>query len=329
MYIITGGAGFIGSNIAYELEKLGADIVIVDVIRDSYHKWRNISKRRIYDFIFPDDICKYLENNKSKIEAIIHMGAISTTTETNVDNIIKNNLRLSIDLWNFCTKNKTPFVYASSAATYGDGSFGFEDNEDVSYLTNLQPLNPYGWSKHTFDRFIINEKINKRELPPRWVGLKFFNVYGPNEYHKENQRSVAVQVFEQIRDRGSVSLFKSDNIHYADGAQERDFVWVGDCVQAVLWGIDEQHKNSGIFNVGSGKAQTFNQLAIEVFNTLNKPVNIHYIDLPENLKGKYQYHTEAKMDKLHNAGCAIQSTSLEKGVNLYLKNFLELEDIYR
>lgn len=235
MIIVTGGAGFIGSNILAELEKQRyKDIVVVDWLGNE-DKWKNIAKRELAAIIAPENMFDYMEKHKEDITAVIHMGAISTTTETDVDLIIRSNFELSWKLWEFCRDNEKQFIYASSAATYGDGSQGFKDDNDLSALNALHPLNPYGWSKALFDRKVAREVLEGRKLPKQYVGLKFFNVYGPNEYHKGGQKSVIAHIFPQVKNDEETLLFKSYNPDYKDGEQLRDFVWVGDIVAVILW----------------------------------------------------------------------------------------------
>jgi ADP-L-glycero-D-manno-heptose 6-epimerase len=329
MYVITGGAGFIGSNIAAALDAAGEDIVIVDNLGKGDLKWRNIAKRRVLDLVSPDDCLQFLETSRTKIKAVVHMGAISTTTETDIDAIVRNNFRASVDLWNFCTDSQIPLVYASSAATYGDGRQGFQDCWEAEYLDGLRPLNAYGWSKHVFDRRVQRIVALGYPTPPRWVGLKFFNVYGPNEYHKEGQRSVAVQLHEQIRDGGRVRLFRSDNPEYADGEQLRDFVWVGDCVSVARWALEDENAQSGLYNVGSGQARSFRALAEIVFNEMGLTPQIEFIDLPASLSGKYQYYTCASLDNLRKAGYKRQMTDLESGLHEYFGSYLKAGDRFR
>jgi ADP-L-glycero-D-manno-heptose 6-epimerase len=329
MFVITGGAGFIGSNIAAALDVRGEDVVIVDWLGSDPYKWRNVAKRRLLDLIVPEALPAFLAGNESKIRGVVHMGAISTTTETDVDAVVRNNFRLSVDLWRFCAKAAIPLVYASSAATYGDGAQGFQDRFDTEYFEKLRPLNAYGWSKHVFDRFALRSALGGEPTPPRWAGLKFFNVYGPNEYHKGGQRSVAAQLHAQIRERGAVRLFRSDNPDYADGGQLRDFVWVGDCVDVALWALGDASAPSGLYNVGSGAARSFADKALIMFEELGVPENIEFIDLPENLKGKYQYYTCASLDKLRAAGFTRPTTSLEDGLRIYVRDYLETPDAFR
>ena len=325
MYVVTGGAGFIGSNVVAALAAGGGEIVVSDWLR-SDERWRNLAKHEIAALIAPDDLPAWLRHNRASVEAVIHLGAISATTETNVDLIVSHNIRHTLALLDWCTEAQVRFIYASSAATYGDGAQGFADRFDEANLSQLRPLNPYGWSKHLFDRWVAREIENGAKTPPRWAGLKFFNVYGPNEYHKGGQRSVAVQLYEQICSRGFVRLFKSDNPDYADGEQQRDFVWVGDCVNVALWALQEASARSGLYNVGSGKARSFMDKARIIFAEMNREQRVEFIDLPENLRGKYQYYTCADMEKLRAAGFTKSMTSLEDGLGLYIHRSLETGD---
>ena len=329
MYLITGGAGFIGSNLAASFDDDGADIIIADWLGSDDFKWRNIAKRKVRDIIVPEVLYSFIEANATAIRGIVHMGAISTTTERDADAIVRNNFRLSVDLWNFAARAGIPFVYASSAATYGDGGQGFVDHADEMHLSKLRPLNAYGWSKHLFDRWVARTLEKTEAAPPRWAGLKFFNVYGPNEYHKGGQRSVAVQLHAQIREKGLVRLFRSDNPDYADGEQLRDFVWVGDCVDVARWALEEPSAPSGLYNVGSGGARSFRDKAEIVFGELGLEPRIEFIDLPDALKGKYQYYTCASLEKLRAAGYTKPTTSLEQGLRLYVRDYLEAADSYR
>ena len=328
MIIVTGGAGFIGSNIVAALEQAGKkDIAVIDVLGHD-DKWKNLAKRELSAIVDPSDADAFLQANREDITAVIHMGAISATTETDVDLIIQSNFTLSCKLWEFCRDNGASFIYASSAATYGDGSEGFDDDSSLEHLKKLRPLNPYGWSKSLFDLKVAREIAEKRPCPPQFAGLKFFNVYGPNEYHKAGQKSVVAHIFPQVKDNKGVQLFKSYNPDYADGWQLRDFVWVGDCADIVLWLIDHPEV-SGLFNVGTGKARSFHDLAKATFEALGKEVNITYRDMPEELRGKYQYFTEASLTKLKDAGYTRQMTSLETGIAIYVHDFLSQEDSYR
>ncbi len=329
MFLVTGGAGFIGSNAAAALEAADADIVISDRLGMGDMKWRNIAKRRLYDIIPPQALADFLLRFRGKVRGVIHMGGVSTTTETDVDSVVASNLRLSIDLWNHCAEEGIPLVYASSAATYGDGRWGFEDRSDADYLARLRPLSPYAWSKNLFDRWVSRAVETGAPAPPRWAGLKFFNVYGPNEYHKRAQRSVAVQLHAQIRELGRARLFRSEHPDYPDGGLLRDFVWVGDCVNATLWALQDPAAQSGIYNVGSGVARSFLDVASILFKELGVAPDVEFIDLPANLQDKYQYYTCARMDKLKAAGFAKPLTSLEDGLRRYVGEFLGTEDPFR
>ena len=330
MIIVTGGAGFIGSNLVEGLEASGAqDIVVVDVL-GSDDKWRNLAKRSLRDIVQPENIFNYLSAHKAEIKMVFHLGAISATTEKDVDLIIQTNFILTRDLWRWCAKNNKRFVYASSAATYGDGNEGFKDNDDAESLSKLKPLNPYGWSKHAFDRRVsdILYKSKSEAVPPQWAGLKFFNVYGPNELHKGEQMSVVSKLYPQVAAGAQAKLFKSANPKYEDGGQLRDFVFVDDCVSVMLW-LYENPNVSGLFNVGSGKARSFKDLALATYAAAGVPAKIHYVDMPEQLKGKYQYFTEADISKLRAAGYTKPMTELEDGVRMLVQNYLSKEDQYR
>lgn len=329
MILITGGAGFIGSNLVAGLEARGAnDIVVCDRLGTD-EKWRNIAKRDLYDLIAPEELASFIESNSSRLDVVFHLGAISSTTETDVDLIVKNNFRLARDLWIQCSRLRTPLIYASSAATYGDGHQGFDDDGSRKALSRLAPLNAYGWSKHQFDRWVAArvESGANSARPPHWAGLKFFNVYGPNEYHKGSQISVALKNFREITDDGAAVLFRSHNPDYPDGGQLRDFVWVGDCVDVMLW-LLEHAATSGLFNVGTGKARSFADLAQAIFKALKRTPDIRYIDTPPAIRDKYQYFTEAKMNRLRQAGYERPFTGLEQGVARYVGDFLLKADSY-
>ncbi len=327
MIIVTGGAGFIGSNILKGLEDAGKkDLVVVDWMEQE-DKWKNIAKRELAHVIAPEQLPEFLEKHKSEIEAIISMGAISATVEKDVDLIVRSNIQLSWVLWEFCRDNNAQYIYASSAATYGGGELGFDDDEDLEFLNKLRPLNPYGWSKAFFDRKVAREVLEGRKTPKQFAGLKFFNVYGPNEYHKGGMKSVVAHVFPHVKNNEEVQLFKSYNPDYKDGQQLRDFVWVGDCVDVVLWLLDNP-KVSGLFNVGFGEARSFHDLAKAAWDATGQEPKIGYKEMPEELKGKYQYYTKANIDKLRAAGYTAPMTSLEDGVKKYVQDFLSKEDPY-
>ena len=329
MILVTGGAGFIGSNLVAGLEARGAnDLVVCDRLGTD-EKWRNIAKRDLSDFIAPGDLPSFIQAHASRLDAVFHLGAISATTETDVDLIVENNFRLSRDLWVQCARHRIPLIYASSAATYGDGRRGFDDDGARSALSELAPLNAYGWSKHLFDRWIARQLDHSQaaQRPPHWAGLKFFNVYGPNEYHKAGQISVALKNFREISSGGAAVLFRSHHPDYDDGGQRRDFIWVDDCVNIMVW-LMENSKASGLFNVGTGKARSFADLAHATFKALNQRPEIRYIDTPLSIRNKYQYFTEAKMTRLRQAGYRKPFTGLEQGIARYVQEFLLKDDPY-
>ncbi len=328
MFVVTGGAGFIGSNILEALERRHKrPLVVVDRLREGV-KWRNISKREVTDIVTPEHIFDFLDSHRRKIEAVIHMGAVSATTEKDADKIVTNNFNLTIALYKWCAVHGVRFIYASSAATYGDGSHGFDDNASIEHLSLLQPLNAYGWSKHLFDRRLARQLSENRQTPPQFVGLKFFNVYGPNEYHKGGQSSVVSQVYPHARENAHFNLFKSHHPDYEDGGQLRDFVYIDDCVDVIMWLLDNPQV-SGLFNLGTGKARTFRDLASAVYKALGKEPQIRFVDTPMAIRDKYQYFTEARMDRLREAGYAKPFTSLEDGVTRYVQQFLSQPDPYR
>ncbi|MEO5374559.1 MAG: ADP-glyceromanno-heptose 6-epimerase [Alphaproteobacteria bacterium] len=328
MFVVTGGAGFIGSNIVAALEARGeTNLVVVDRLR-SGNKWRNIARRELADVVLPEHMFSFLDTKKTRIEAIFHMGAISSTTETDADRIFTNNFNLSLTLWKWCAANRVRLIYASSAATYGDGGAGFDDDFTAEALAQLKPLNAYGWSKHLFDRRVRRILTNGKARPPQWAGLKFFNVYGPNEYHKGPQSSVVSQIFPHADTDNPCHLFRSHNPSYADGGQLRDFIHVDDCVNVIMWLLDNPGV-SGLFNVGTGQARTFYDLASAVYRALGKEPYIKFVDTPLQIRDKYQYFTEARMDRLREAGYDRPFLSLEEGVGRYVQDHLSTADPYR
>lgn len=329
MILVTGGAGFIGSNLVAGLEARGeTDIIVCDRFGTD-EKWRNVARRDLADLISPDDILSFVDNNSAQLDAVFHLGAISATTETDADLIIENNFRLSKDLWAHCARHRIPLIYASSAATYGDGSAGFDDNSSRKALAALQPLNAYGWSKHLFDRWVARQ-IDSRPAsarPPQWAGLKFFNVYGPNEYHKGGQISVVLKNFREVSAGGPAVLFQSHHPDYEDGGQLRDFVWVGDCVDVMLW-LKDNPTVCGLFNLGTGRARSFADLARSVFKALSIEEDIKFVETPVAIRDKYQYFTEAKMNRLRAAGYEAAFTTLETGITRYVRDYLIKDDPY-
>jgi len=311
MILVTGGAGFIGSNVVKSLCDSGSDVAVVDHL-GSEGKWKNLRDSNIWKFWQPDEITRALAGGPT---AVIHLGAISDTTATNADEVMKTNFTLSYHIWEWCSQHKVPFIYASSAATYGDGSAGFDDTCDLS---TFKPLNLYGWSKHLFDQKVTKCVQTSRAAPPQWVGLKFFNVYGPKETHKDRMASVCFNQYQALKRGESLRLFKSTVSNLADGEQSRDFVWVGDVVKVIRWFL-EHPEQSGLFNVGTGTARSFNSVAYALLENLGLPRHIDYVDMPEILRDKYQNFTEAKMRKLRDAGFTDSMCSVEDGVAQYVE----------
>jgi ADP-L-glycero-D-manno-heptose 6-epimerase len=327
MFLVTGGAGFIGSNIVASLNEAGAtDVVVNDVLGADNAKWRNLAKRQLADFVPPADLARWLDGRK--LDAVIHMGAISDTTASDGDLVMESNFRLSLRLLDWCTETGTPFIYASSAATYGEGMQGFDDDWSPEALRKLRPMNLYGWSKHLFDQALVDRFVKKQKLPPRWVGLKFFNVYGPNEYHKAAMASVLSKVFEGAKAGQPVRLFKSHREGIADGEQRRDFIYVDDVVAVLRWLLDQSNVN-GIFNVGTGNAESFRDMITAMFKALGRAPNIEYVDMPEQIRGQYQYFTQSSVENLRRAGYNAGFTPLDTAVAEYVNGYLDREDKYR
>ena len=326
---VTGGAGFIGSNIVARLaEDPTFDLVVCDRLHDvECGKWRNVSKHLIGDFVHPDNMMEWLEKRWRDVEVVIHMGAVSSTTEPDADKIIHTNFGLSRDLYRWCTDRQRRFIYASSAATYGDGSQGFKDDDSFDALKALRPLNTYGWSKALFDVFAARQ-ARRDYKPPQWVGLKFFNVYGPNEEHKLSMKSVAAQIWPKVRAGHGVQLFKSYNAEYPDGGQQRDFVYVRDAAEVVAWLVANEQVN-GVYNLGSGQARTFREVAEIMFKAAGREPDIEYSDMPPSIREKYQYFTQADMSRLREAGYTAPMTPLEEGLTDYVQHYLSQPDPYR
>ena len=326
MLLVTGGAGFIGSNVVAALNDAGrADVAVCDLLGHD-GKWRNLAKRQIADFIPPAELMSWLDGRK--LDAVIHLGANSSTTATDGDAVIEANFRVSLRLLDWCTAHGTPLIYASSAATYGDGTQGFSDDPSRAALKTLRPMNLYGWSKHLFD-LVVAERIARGEkLPPQCVGLKFFNVFGPNEYHKGTMASVLARRFDDLKAGRVVQLFKSHREGIADGDQRRDFIYVDDAVRVMMW-LLATPSISGLFNVGTGKARSFRDLILAAYAALGAPPNIQYIDMPEQIRDSYQYFTQGEVDRLRAAGYNGAFTALEDAVALYVRNFLDAADRFR
>lgn len=314
MIIVTGGAGFIGSCIVRELNNMGhEDIIIVDNIQKT-EKWKNMRNKRYIEYISRNDFLDRLPEFAGKVSHVIHMGACSATTELDFDFLYKNNFEYTKTLWKFCTENQCSFIYASSAATYGAGEFGFDDKMDIK---KLLPLNGYGYSKQLFDLWVEKQSL----APKQHVGFKFFNVYGPNEYYKGSMASVIFHSFNKISETGEMGIFKSYKEGYEDGKQLRDFVYVKDLCKVVHFMI-EHPEVSGLFNLGTGTARSFYDLAAATFDAMGVKRNITFVEMPESLRPKYQYFTQAKMDKLREAGYKEDFYSLEEGAKDYVQNYL-------
>ena len=325
MIVVTGGAGFIGSNVVAALVARGrGDVAVCDRMGDG-GKWRNLEKFGITEMIAPEELLAFLDARSAAVEAVVHMGAVSSTTETDATLLRRENVAFPLALWRWCATNGARLIYASSAATYGDGNAGFDDDGSAAALARLRPLNPYGRSKHLFDRRVARLLADGAPRPPQWAGLKFFNVYGPGEGHKGPMRSVVVQVYEQAAAGGPVRLFRSHRPDYADGGQKRDFISVADCAEVVLWLLDHPTV-SGLFNLGTGTARTFADLARAVFAALGKEPAITYVDTPPEIRARYQYFTEARMERLRGAGFTAPFTSLEDGVADYVERYLVAGD---
>ena len=315
LIIVTGGAGFIGSCIVRTLNEVGiVDIIIVDNINNT-DKWLNLRNKKYMRYVHKTEFLQELPNYKD-VTAIIHMGAQSSTTERDFDYLWKNNYEYTKMLWNYCADKQISFIYASSAATYGDGTEGFCDEMDID---KLLPLNGYGYSKQAFDQWVKHQAVI---FPKQYVGLKFFNVYGPNEYFKGNMASMVFHGYKQIKENGKVRLFKSYNPQYADGEQLRDFVYVKDICSVIYW-LLQNERISGLYNIGTGRAQSFKELAEAIFHSLGLEPRIEYIDMPEHLKGKYQYYTKAEINKLRKAGYSKTFMNLENGVKDYVLGYLQ------
>jgi ADP-L-glycero-D-manno-heptose 6-epimerase len=311
MILITGGAGFIGANIITALQ--GREPLVVVDRFGSDDKWKNLRHAGVDRFIFPEELEAFLAQDGGTVSAVIHMGAISATTERDVDLIVRSNIQLSQLLWTFCAARGLPFIYASSAATYGDGELGFDDRSDDAFLAQLRPLNAYGWSKLAFDRMALNAARRGEPTPSRWAGLKFFNVYGPREQHKGSMRSVMTTHFDHLREGGALRLFRSDRPDYADGGQKRDFIYVDDCVSVITWMLEHDFP-SDLYNIGTGVAQTWLDVGAAMFAAVDREPAIEFVDMPATLAGRYQYFTEARMEKLAAIGGPVPSTTLRDGV---------------
>ena len=326
MLVVTGGAGFIGSVLAAALNEAGrSDLVIVDRFGHD-EKWRNIAKRDFFEIVPVEALHSWLERFGGEVEAIFHLGAISATTFTDADEIIANNLNYSIALWRWCAAAKRPLIYASSAATYGDGTAGFDDAGGIDAFKRLRPMNLYGWSKHAFDLWALRQAV-AGAAPPHWAGLKFFNVFGPNEYHKGDMMSLVAKNYRKLAAGETIRLFKSHRPDYRDGEQRRDFVYAKDCVAAMLW-LWRQGRDSGIYNIGSGEARSFLDLMNALGTACGRAPNIEFVDVPPEIRPNYQYFTEAKLTRLRQAGYNAPFTPLEAAVTDLVSHHLAHSDPY-
>lgn len=321
MILLTGGAGFIGSCLHAALAKAGAEVVVVDWLGRG-GKWRNLHKHPPARVVAPDGLEAFLKS-QPRLELVFHLGAISDTTAADADEAWATNVELSWRLWEWCASRHVRFVYASSAATYGDGAAGFDD--DPGLLPALRPLNLYGWTKHAFDLRVQRAVASGAARPPQWAGLKFFNVYGPNEYHKGGMVSVVKVKWDEVSRGEAARLFRSDRPGVPDGAQARDFIWVGDVVDVLLW-LRDTPGVDGLFNLGTGRARSYMDLAHAVSDAAGQPRRVAFVDMPDGLRGQYQSFTQAEMGRLRTAGYAGQFTPLEEGVRRYVQDFLQTPD---
>jgi len=322
MIIVTGGAGFIGSAFVWRLNREGIkDIIIVDQLGTD-DKWKNLVGLTFTDYIHKNEFIEMViaDEVPFEVSSVVHMGACSSTTERDADYLWENNYLYSREVADWALRHNARFIYASSAATYGDGSSGFSDDHEI--ISRLKPSNMYGYSKQVFDLWVLKNKLEKK-----MAGIKFFNVYGPNEYHKGDMVSVIYKAFHQIQETGKVRLFKSYKKEYPDGGQMRDFIYVKDCAN-VMWWLLENPSVNGIYNLGTGKARTWNDLIAAVFSSMGRKTNIQYIEMPEPLRNQYQYFTQAQMDKLKKTGCHVNFSSLEDSVRDYVTNYLQNADPY-
>ncbi len=325
MIVVTGGAGFIGSNVIAALNEQGRDdIVVCDRLGDDL-RWQNLRKRTFREFLHPGELIARLEQDRP--EAILHLGAHTSTTATDGDELMRTNFRATVDLIDYCARRDVKLVYASSAATYGDGQAGFEDDGSLAALKELRPLNLYGWSKHLIDKVVAERRERNLPLPPRCIGVKYFNVYGQNEYHKGEMSSVVGKNYARAAAGETVDLFKSHREGYADGEQVRDFIYVDDAVEATVWLLDNGPAH-GVFNVGTGEATSFRTLVEALFKAVGRKSHIRYVPMPELLRERYQYFSRAAMNNLRAAGYKAPFAPVEEGVARYVK-YLSSADRYR
>lgn len=326
MILVTGGAGFIGSNLVAALLGRGATVAVCDHLGGE--KWRNLRKHKVAEVVEPDQLLGWLGRHDLPFEAIFHLGAITDTAERDAEKLMRVNVELPMAIWRHCAKVGTPLYYASSAAVYGDGSRGFADGCEDRVSKRYKPLNPYGMSKWAFDRLAVGEIARGEPAPPSWVGFRFFNVYGPNEYHKGAMQSAIAKNYRALARGGAMRLFRSANPDYRDGEQLRDFVYVEDCVAVMLWAMDRRPPND-IYNVGSGRPRTWLDLAAAMFAAIGLPPKIEFVDLPKEIRRGYQYRTCADLERLRGAGYRAPFTELEAGVGDYIGRYLSASDPYR
>ena len=320
MIVITGAAGFIGSCLVSKFNSINVfDLILVDNFSNDLKK-ANLFGKKFFKKIDRDFFVDWLQKNSSKVSIVYHIGARTDTIESNVEIFNELNLFYSKKLWNICSQAKIPFIYASSAATYGMGEFGFDD--DHKYVNKLKPLNPYANSKNDFDKWVLKQS----SMPPYWAGFKFFNIYGPNEFHKGRMASVILHAFNQIKSKGLVKLFCSHNPQYSNGGQLRDFMYVKDVVEVLVFMMEK--RESGLYNLGTGEARTFNSLAKSIFNVLEKEINISFVETPITIRHRYQYYTQAKMFKLRSIGYKKEFFSLEDGIKDYVLNYLDKDRFF-
>ena len=325
--LIIGGAGFIGSNLAKRLADRGTHrIVVADQFGDG-KKWNNLVRTPVDEVVHPGNLFYWLDSFGDEVELVYHLGGITSSIEPNVESIVESNHNFPLLVWRWCAEAQVRFIYGSSYEVYGDGSLGFDDTDDLAYQRNLRPLNPNGWSKKLLDMHILAARERGETIPPQSVGLRFFNIYGPNEYHKEDCRSMVLKIYEEATKGVPVKLFKSENPDYADGAQLRDFMSVGDAINMLEWFMDTPEV-SGLFNAGSGQARSFEELAQVVFAALGKEPNIKYVDMPTHIEQQYQYKTEANIKRLRNIGYDRPVLTLEQGVTDYIQSYLKKPDPY-
>lgn len=329
MIIVTGACGFLGSNIIAELsEKELHGITAIDYFQDG-DKWKNLAKHVIADFITPEQTITFLDMNANRVECIIHM-ASSNAADSHIDLHMKTNVHDSTLLWDWCTAHKVPFIYASCASTYGQiVNVACKDDDRIEALAALRPMTPYAWSKHAAD-LVFAQRASSNHMPPCWFGLKFFSVYGPNEYHKGDARSAIAKFYDDAKIWGAVTLFNSEREDIENGQQKRDFVYVKDCAKAVVWFLENKDKAaSGIYNIGTGNARSFIEVAKAMEKPTGKSIEFSFKDMPEEIKNTYQYYTQANMDKARAAGLNVNFRSLEAGVSDFIENYLTQDDPYR